>query len=107
MARQKNDGRGRMGGRQKGTPNKITSLAKTMMEKWLVLHNSKLDPEDELELIWQDFVSLTPQDRIRVSVDFIKIILPRSVSVEDTDGNAILTIEDRLRQFCEDSPDSK
>ena len=28
MARQKNDGRGRIGGRSKGTPNKVTSTIK-------------------------------------------------------------------------------
>ena len=31
MARQKNDGKGRMGGRQKGTPNKVTGTVK----EWL------------------------------------------------------------------------
>ncbi len=35
MARQKNDGRGRLGGRQKGTPNKSTSsLREIISEHW-------------------------------------------------------------------------
>lgn len=107
MGRQKNDGRGRLGGRQKGTPNKITSLAKQMMEKWLQLHNSKLKPEDSQALIWDDFIALSPQDRVKVSLDFIKLILPRSVNIDDGDGNRILTIEDRLRQLAgeEDNDD--
>ena len=35
MARNKNDGRGRLGGRAKGTPNKITSSLKEWIEKTL------------------------------------------------------------------------
>lgn len=100
MARQKNDGKGRMGGRQKGTPNKITSLARGMMEKWLELHNSRINPSDLRELIWDDFMELTPKERVMVSLDFIKIILPRTVAVNDADGERVATIEDRLAELA-------
>ncbi len=102
MARQKNDGRGRLGGRQKGTPNKITSLAKSMMQKWLELHNSKLNPDDLQELIWEDFKQLTPQDRVRVTVDLLKMAVPRSIDINGTDGSRLFTIEDKLRELSQD-----
>lgn len=102
MARQKNDGRGRLGGRQKGTPNRVTTLAKDLMVHWLELHNSRTNPEATQALIWEDFHALTPQDRIRVSTEFIKIILPRTLAIDDPDGNPLLTIENRLRQLCDE-----
>lgn len=81
------------GGRQKGTPNKITALAKGMMEKWLEAHNAT--PEgDTMPLIMQDFLKLDPRDRVKVSADFIKIIMPKNINIDESEVR--LTIEDRL-----------
>lgn len=81
------------GGRQKGTPNKITALAKGMIEKWLEAHNT-IPEGDVTPLIMQDFVELDPKDRVKVSTEFIKIIMPKNISIDD--GEVKLTIEDKL-----------
>lgn len=81
------------GGRQKGTPNKITALAKGMIEKWLEARNT-IPEGDVTPLIMQDFMELDPKDRVKVSTEFIKIIMPKNISIDD--GEVKLTIEDKL-----------
>lgn len=56
MARQANDGRGRMGGRAKGTPNKAQNL-----NEWVncFIKRNRAQFED-------DFKTLTPRDRASV-----------------------------------------
>lgn len=77
----------------KGTPNKITALAKGMIEKWLEAHNT-IPEGDVTPLIMQDFLELDPKDRVKVSTEFIKIIMPKNISIDD--GEVKLTIEDKL-----------
>lgn len=84
------------GGRQKGTPNKVTALAKGMMEKWLEAHNT-IPEGDVSPLIMQDFMGLEPRDRVKVSTEFIKIIMPKNISIDE--GEVKLTIEDKLAQL--------
>ena len=84
------------GGRQKGTPNKVTALAKGMMEKWLEAHNT-IPEGDVSPLIMQDFMELEPRDRVKVSTEFIKIIMPKNISIDEGEGK--LTIEDKLAQL--------
>lgn len=81
------------GGRQKGTPNKITALARGMMQKWLEMHSSV--PEGKtLSIMMQDFAQLEPRDRVKVSAEFIRIIMPKTVSIDDTEGQT--TLEEKL-----------
>ena len=84
------------GGRQKGTPNKVTALAKGMMEKWHEAHNT-IPEGDVSPLIMQDFMELEPRDRVKVSTEFIKIIMPKNISIDE--GEVKLTIEDKLAQL--------
>lgn len=84
------------GGRQKGKPNKVTALAKGMMEKWLEAHNT-IPEGDVSPLIMQDFMELEPRDRVKVSTEFIKIIMPKNISIDE--GEVKLTIEDKLAQL--------
>lgn len=86
------------GGRQKGTPNKITAMCRELMAHWLSLHASKLTPKAKTELIWQDFASLDPRDRIRVTLEFIKLSTPRQLNVDTTSASPI---ELRLMQFAD------
>ena len=59
------------GGRQKGTPNKITALAKGMIEKWLETHNT-IPEGDVMPLIMQDFMELDPKDRVKCRQSSLK-----------------------------------
>lgn len=92
------------GGRQKGTPNKITALAKGMIEKWLETHNT-IPEGDVMPLIMQDFLELDPKDRVKVSMEFIKIIMPRNISIDDNEIH--LTIEDKLVELAGDEEDDE
>ena len=64
-----------------------------MIEKWLEAHNA-VPKGDVTPLIMQDFLELDPKDRVKVSTDFIKIIMPKNISIDD--GEVKLTIEDKL-----------
>ena len=92
------------GGRQKGTPNKITALAKGMIEKWLETHNT-IPEGDMAPLIMQDFLELDPKDRVKITMEFIKIIMPRKISIDDNEIH--LTIEDKLVELAGDEEDDE
>ena len=92
------------GGRQKGTPNKITALAKGMIEKWLETHNT-IPEGDVAPLIMQDFLELDPKDRVKVSMEFIKIIMPRNISIDDNEIHP--TMEDKLVELAGDEEDDE
>lgn len=85
------------GGRQKGTPNKVTALAKAMIEKWLEAHNAT-PKGSPAPLIMQDFLELEPKDRVKVSTEFIKIIMPKNINIDD--NQVKLTIEDKLAKLA-------
>lgn len=76
MGRKKNDGRGRLGGRQKGTPNKSTSDLKM----WLsgLLDKNKTQFEQDLEM-------LLPEDRIKILSGLFNYIIPKqaTLSIEE------------------------
>lgn len=100
MARHKNDGRGRLGGRQKGTPNKSTSsLREIITEHWRSYHESGQFAED-LE-------ALDPATRAVVMERYAQYIAPKMKSVDmDVNHNVNRTIEDRLRELCGETDES-
>lgn len=94
MARQKNDGRGRMGGRQKGTPNKVT----TDIKSWLteIVDKNRKQFEEDLE-------SIMPDERVKVISGLLNYIIPKqqALSVEAQ----IETEYTKLRELLETAPD--
>lgn len=87
------------GGRKKGTPNKITGLAKGMIVKWLEAH-STTPKDNKCSLMMQDFMQLDPRDRVKVSAEFIKIIMPKNINIDESEVR--LTIEDKLLVLSEE-----
>lgn len=87
------------GGRQKGTPNKITAMCRELIAHWLSLHASKLTPKAKTELIWQDFATLDPRDRVKVTLEFIKLVTPKQLNIETSSQSPI---ELRLMQFVDE-----
>jgi len=75
MARAKNDGRGRLGGRAKGTPNKTTSTVK----EWLtaLVDNNRKQIEKDLK-------AMEPAERVKLIAQLLNFIVPKqqAVSVE-------------------------
>ncbi len=93
MGRQKNDGRGRLGGRSKGTPNKSTSD----LRNWLsgVLNGSRNQFERDLK-------ELLPEERVRVLSGLFNYVIPKqqSLSVEEQ----INTETEALSRWLESAP---
>lgn len=102
MARQKNDGRGRLGGRAKGTPNKTTAtLRQVLADTWHRYYDSGQ--------FQADIDALDPATRAAVMEKYAQYFAPRMKSVDITgsiDATAHATIEDRLRDLCEPGNDT-
>ena len=94
MARQKNDGRGRLGGRAKGTPNKSTSDLKTCLSK--VLNDQRVQFENDLK-------ELLPEERIKVLSGLFAYIIPKqqALSIEEQ----ITTETEVLTRWLSEAPD--
>lgn len=88
------------GGRTKGTPNMVTALAKQMMAQWLEAHNST-PKGDVTPLIMQDFRELEPRDRVRVSAEFIRIIMPKNLNIDNIGGENT-SFEEKLALLAEE-----
>lgn len=84
MGRKKDDGRGRMGGRQKGTPNKATSTAR----EWLAALIDRNRPQIE-----RDIMELTPMERVRIFERLLQYVVPRKQSVQAAVDISMLTDE--------------
>lgn len=72
MARQKNDGRGRIGGRSKGTPNKVTSTIKDWISQII---------DDNREQVEKDLRKLSPKDRLQMFEKLMQYVIPKQQSV--------------------------
>lgn len=93
--------REKTGGRQKGTPNKVTALARRVMEGCL----AKYTEEDGKgrSLFMEDFLELEPRDRMRTATEFVRIIMPKQVSVDD--AGAQTSLEQRLAALASERGD--
>lgn len=70
--RKKDDGRGRLGGRTAGTPNKVTGTVK----EWIV---SLIDKNrEQMEL---DLAQLEPKDRLLILERLMQYVVPKQQAV--------------------------
>lgn len=72
MSRQKNDGRGRLGGRSKGTPNKVSNDIRSWVEN--ILSKNKA----QIEL---DFACVDPDSRLRFVEKLMAYVVPKKTAV--------------------------
>jgi len=72
MAREKNDGKGRLGGRQKGTPNKVTSTVKDWLAQ--LIDNNRKQVERDLK-------ELEPIERLRIIEKLMGYVVPKQQAV--------------------------
>lgn len=68
MARQRNDGKGRMGGRQKGTPNKVTGTVKEWLADLIDKNRGQIEA---------DLQQLEPKERLAMLEKFMQYIVPK------------------------------
>lgn len=76
MARQKNDGKGRMGGRAKGTPNRATTDIKTWVASIL---------NDGRDKFIESLEKLEPSEYIRVFTGLLNYALPKQAPTTPDD----------------------
>lgn len=92
--RKKNDGKGRMGGRKAGTPNKVTGTVK----EWIasIIDGNREQFEDDLE-------KLEPGERVRVISNLLQYVTPKMQSISPAE---MLEAEYRkLEELLESAPD--
>lgn len=79
------------GGRQKGTPNKVTTMSKAAIAEVLSGYN-------ESGLLQSDFMLLKPLERITIAEKLMQYVMPKiqSVAVDLGGGDENRTIEDKL-----------
>lgn len=94
MGRQKQDGRGRLGGRKKGTPNKMTGELKDWISD--VLDNNRRQFEEDLKM-------LLPFERVRVLSSMFGYVIPKQQSL--TIQQLIDKDTQSLINFFKEAPD--
>lgn len=94
MARPKNDGKGRIGGRAKGTPNKVTATLKEFIKNLIDNNRSQ---------IITDMKELAPYQRLLFIERLIGYVLPKQAAV---DVQAAVDAEYKaLERLIDDAPD--
>ncbi|MBD5272943.1 MAG: hypothetical protein HDS42_06755 [Bacteroides sp.] len=90
MARKKNDGRGRLGGRAKGTPNKATADLREWVRNII---------DDNREQIEKDVKCLDPEKRLQFIEKLLKYVLPPTLTEAITPS---LNVGEELKiGFCD------
>lgn len=74
MARPRNDGKGRMGGRPPGGTNKITALTKAAIQNFLD------ENQEEAWKAWKDIKS--PKQKFEMYLKLCEFVIPKMASVE-------------------------
>lgn len=89
--REKNDGRGRLGGRKKGTPNKITKEKREIIAKFI---------DDK----WEDFILSfdaidKPETKCSIMVQLLPFAFPKLAQIDYKDKTQAKTLEDELDEI--------
>lgn len=92
MARQKNDGKGRLGGRQKGTPNKITASVKDWLSGLIDKNRKQIE---------KDIKQLEPKERLQVLEKLMQYVIPKQQAVS-ADVNIERLSDEQLDSLIEE-----
>lgn len=104
--RKKNDGRGRLGGRKKGTPNKTTKGLKEVLNRIVEGYfTGSADPSlgESFPTLAIDLNAMTPEGRARMITGLVGYVVPKlqSMSIEDQ----AKAEEEALVSFFESAPE--
>lgn len=75
MSRQKNDGKGRLGGRKAGTPNKATATTREWIQALL---------EENQDSIREDLRNMSAKDRVTALLSLIPYVTPKQMATTAT-----------------------
>lgn len=93
MARQKNDGRGRLGGRKAGTPNKTTKEVKDWVSGLLTDGRARFE---------QSLLQVSPEDYIKTYMGLLPYVTPKMQAIS---LDATLEAEYKnLERLLDDAP---
>ena len=92
--RTKGDGKGRQGGRQKGTPNKSTKEVRELISKFV---GEKWD-----EFILNYNMITDPEKKCSIMLQLLPYISPKMASVEYTGEAPVKTFKDELDELSEE-----
>jgi len=92
MARQKNDGRGRLGGRAAGTPNKVTGTLKSWITDLINCNRSQME---------KDLKNLDPKDRLMFLEKMMQYVIPKHAAQQVKLDFDSLT-DEQLQQIIND-----
>lgn len=97
--RAKNDGRGRLGGRAKGTPNKVTKELREVLTPLIsdYLSGEGLGPTKRT--LANDLACMEPEDRARIITNLVPYVMPKLSSVEVKQKNEGKTLEEELNEL--------
>lgn len=104
--RQKNDGRGRMGGRAKGTPNKTTGAVKAAITD---IVNDYLSPSNSpgrkkgRHTLAADLEMMQPNERAKLITGLAAYIVPKQQALSIEDQTRVEA--DALTEWLETAPD--
>lgn len=100
MARQKNDGKGRLGGRSKGTPNKNKPL-KTFLRSHSLFYFTP-DEKTMRSEFDNDILSLKPQERVNAELQLLKFHTPQmqATAIDMNVNDEKQTLVQRLSQLA-------
>lgn len=103
MARVKNDGKGRLGGRVKGTPNKVTSEVKNALAPIVMAYVSGEGIGEQKAKLANDLAAIKdPADRARIMKDLIPYVIPKLSAVEIKDAVPVKTFREELAEMREE-----
>lgn len=91
MARPKNDGLGRIAGRKKGTPNKMTKERREVLAKFLD------DKFEEFKDAWDHIDD--PYKKCCIYTDLIPFATPKLQSIELNNQNSAKSFEEELNEL--------
>lgn len=94
MGRKKNDGRGRMGGRQKGTPNRTTTDLKEWITDLLIRNREQIE---------MDLQCMLPENRVRTLSALFPYVIPKQSSLSLDEQ--ILSQTQSLSRWIEEAPE--
>ena len=104
MARPKNDGKGRLGGRAKSTPNKVTGEAKSALAAVVEAYVSGEGLGQTKAKVSEDLEAMQPAERAKVMKDLIPYVIPKLSAVELKDKVPVKTYKEELEEMREETP---
>lgn len=91
--RRKGDGKGRQGGRQKGTPNKSTVATRAMLSEII---------ESKYEEFKKRLDTLNNKEFCRAYIDLLAYVAPKMANIEYKDKTEAKSFRDELDEISEE-----